>query len=109
MPDPAERPDTGVGCLLRTYWMLAGNFLIAFLALLIAEQKGDFYTLKDILYWLVVSSVVAARYVDVQFMNGHTATGAPATMKNWGRHSTVLGAAAVIVWIACHLFSSTRG
>jgi hypothetical protein len=109
MPDPSGQPTTSAGCLLRTYWMFAGNILIAFLALLIAQQKGDFYTFKDILYWLAVASVVAGRYVDIQFMNGQTADGAPATMKNWERHSTVLGAVTVLAWIACHLFLSTRG
>ena len=109
MPDPGVRPDTSAGCLLRTYWMLVGNFLIAFLAVLLAEQKGDFYTFKDILYWLAVGSVIAARYMDIQLMRGHTADGTPATMKNWERHSTVLGTVAVLVWIGCHLYLSTRG
>jgi hypothetical protein len=109
VPDSSERSATSAGCLLRIYWMAVGYVIAAFLVILITEQKSDFYTFKDILYWLAVASVIAARYVDVQFMNGHTADGAPATMKNWERYSTVLGGAAVLVWIACHLYLSIRG
>jgi hypothetical protein len=109
MSDPSEKPNSGTGCLLRIYWMAVGYVIAAFLVILIAEQKDDFYTFKDILYWLAVASIILARYLDVQFMDGQTAEGAPATMKNWERHSTVLGAAAVLVWIACHMFLSTRG
>ena len=77
MSDSPEKPSSSAGCLLRTYWMFAGNVIAAFLGIFIAQQKGDFYTSKDILYWLAVASVILARYLDVRFMNGQTAEGTP--------------------------------
>lgn len=109
MSDPSEQSTTSAGCLLRMYWLAVGYVIAAFLTILIIEQEGDFYTVKDILYWLAVASIILARYADVQFMNGQTAEGAPATIKNWERHSAILGSVAVFVWLACHLFLSIRG
>ncbi len=109
MSDPSEKPTTGTSFLLRMYWMFGGNILIMFLAVFITEQKGDAFTSRDILYWLAVGSVIAARFIDVRFMNGQTGEGAPATMKHWERYSMVLGAAAILAWIACHLVLSTHG
>ena len=88
--------------------MFAGNVIAAFLGISIAQQKGDAYISKDILYWLAVVSVILARYLDVRFTNGQTAEGTLATMKNWERHSIALGAIALLAWIACHLVSSSR-
>jgi hypothetical protein len=109
MSDPSEKPTTGGGCLLRTYWMMVGNALVALAAIFIAEDKGVSFTSKDILYWLAVGSVITGRYLDIRFMNGQTADGKPATMKDCERYTTVYGGVAVLGWIACHLISAIRG
>ncbi len=109
MPDQPERPVTGAGCLLRTYWMLAGNLLTAFTAIVILEQERDAYTYRDILYWAAAASIVLTRYLDIRFATGQTASGAPATMQDWERHAMIVGAISLLAWIACHLALSTRG
>ena len=91
------------GCLLRMYWMLLGNALVALFAYAIAG-KGGLITAMDIFYWLGAASLSIARYVDIRFLGGKTAEGEPATMKHWQRYSSRLLAAALIVWLVIHGF-----
>jgi hypothetical protein len=109
MSDLSEKPTTGAGCLLRTYWMLAGNALIAYLALLIIEQKSRLFTFRDILFWLAAGSVLVARYVDVRFMRGETGDGRPATMTNWRRHAAILLIVAGVAWAIARLLVARGG
>jgi len=96
-----QGPEGASGCLLRVYWMLLGNALVILCAYQIVEAEGAL-SLVDLLYWLGVASLVAARYVDIRSMEGRTAEGEPATMRHWKRYSLgVLGISAAL-WLATH-------
>jgi len=98
--DPADR-HAARGCLLRVYWMLLGNAVVALFAYGIM-QKGGALTEIDIFYWLGAASLVIARYADIRFLGGTTADGDPATMKHWQRYSLRAFAAFVILWLVVH-------
>lgn len=97
-----QQPAEGAsGCLFRVYWMLLGNALVFVCAYRIVEAEGALI-LADAFYWLAVAGLVGARYVDVRYMEGRTAEGQPATMRDWRRYRLgVLGTSAV-VWAAAH-------
>jgi hypothetical protein len=103
MSDSSENTQSGAGCLLRTYWMFVGNVLLLLLAVLIHEKKAPLFAFIDLPFWLVVGSILAARYVDIRFMNGETGEGKPATMTNWRRYAVLLLIAAGLVWVLAHL------
>ncbi len=93
---------SGVGALLlRLFWMFLGNMFLGASALLIV-QAGASLSLIDILYWLTVPLLVAARYVDISLFKGDTAYGEPATMTHWRRYTVGLLLFAVGAWLAVH-------
>lgn len=89
------------GCLLRAYWMLLGNALVALFAYRIMEMGGAI-TVMDIFYWLGAASLVIVRYVDIRFLGGRTGEGEPATMKHWRGYSSRVLAVCVILWLVVH-------
>lgn len=98
-----EQPSdqTASGCLLRLYWLFLGNILMFLLAYGIAA-RGVAVTTFDIVYWLGAASLLTVRLVDIQFLHGATAEGAPATIGHWRRYSLIVLAVAVVVWLAAH-------
>jgi len=112
-PSQQEQPEQQAtegasGCLLRVYWMMLGNALVAVCAYLIV-QAGGALTPVDVVYWLAAASLVAARYVDVRYMEGRTAEGQPATMRDWRRYwPGVLGVSAGL-WAAAHALGYFTG
>ena len=89
------------GCLLRAYWMLLGNALVALFAYRIVERGGAI-TVMDLFYWLGAASLVIVRYVDIRFLGGTTAEGEPAILKHWRGYSSRVLAVSVILWLVVH-------
>ena len=97
-----QEKSSGVGAVfLRLFWMFLGNMVLGASALLIM-QAGAYLSLIDILYWLTVPLLVAARYVDISWFKGSTAYGEPATMTHWRRYTVGLLLFAVGAWLAVH-------
>jgi hypothetical protein len=106
MPDqtPAFSDSSVNGTLavfLRAVWMLLGNMALVLCAFTIAHGPPRL-TVVDIIYWVAVPLVLAARYVDVVSCAGKTATGEPATLKDWRFHAVVLLPGTFAVWAAAH-------
>lgn len=97
----SQPSENGSGCLLRVYWMLLGNVLVAITAAKIVEA-GRGITIEDVVYWLFVLSLIAARFVDIRSLDGRTNKGEPATMSHWYHYVlTVLGLSGVL-WLVAH-------
>lgn len=76
------------GMTTRVYWMLLGHPVIATSAYYIATGKSPI--ISNTVYFLLVISVILARYSDIKFFNGQTAEGEPATMKHWKRFTFIV-------------------
>lgn len=105
-PDQQEQPpapasELGAGCLLRVYWMMAGNALAAFAAYQIA-QTGGLLSFVDVFFWASVLSLIAVRYVDIRALNGRTSEGQPASMSDWRAYALRVAAISAAVWIVAH-------
>lgn len=103
MEAPCEKPNSGSGCLLRLYWMFGGNIILFFLAILIADKRFPFPSLPDLAYWIIVLTLFAVRYVDIRYMQGETAEGKTASMKDFRSYVLILVIASCLVWLLTFL------
>lgn len=104
-PNPPAEPNTytqPAGCLLRMFWMAAGNLALFLMVVLIVQRRG--FSILDGVYWLIVAALIAARYVDITRFDGLTASAEPATRRDLGRYALGLVVAATAVWLVAHLF-----
>jgi hypothetical protein len=106
MPDtqtPAKKESTNaVGMLLRLFWMVIGNMVLVMVAVSIIENRQTFLSIADILYVVLVPLLIVARYLDIKFFEGATASGEPATIKHWRKYALTTASVAVAVWFAAH-------
>lgn len=93
-----DRPE---GCLLRLFWMVAGNLALFALVLSIFNQGG--FSLLDGAYWLVVVALAASRYIDIKRFAGLTVHGTPATLGDFRRYGIWLLIVATGLWIVVHV------
>ncbi|MGQ9504183.1 MAG: hypothetical protein ACUVQG_05225 [Thermogutta sp.] len=98
---PSESQQNAAGCLLRLYWMIFGYLIAVLCGVSIVNHHGDF-SLVDIIYWLAILGILAARWVDIQRFGGTRADGQSATMRDWTIHAVATLVVAVIGWIVIH-------
>ena len=100
-----EKYDSVLGLFARFFWMLGGNAVLVVSILLILQHKGKTFHTADIVFWIAAATLIIARYLDIKFCNGLTASGKPASMKHWRKYSIGLTICAAILWAACHLIN----
>jgi hypothetical protein len=96
------------GCLLRIFWMLLGNALLAGCALVVVQNRSSFFGIADAAYWATVASLLAARYVDIRHFRGTTAEGEPATMAHWRRYAVAVALVSACLWAVVHAIAYLR-
>ena len=92
------------GCVTRLVWMLGGSFGLLFSAAAII-QRGVALSFVDAIFWAIAGVCVAARYLDIAYLGGETASGEPATLAHWRRYVGFLALFAGAVWLAAHAFA----
>ena len=95
------------GCLLRLFWMAFGNLALLALAAVIFERKA--FSIFDVIYWLLVIALAAARYIDIRRFNGLTIDGEPATTIHLRLYLIKLIILAAVLWSVVHLISGLVG
>ena len=98
----SESNSSAGSVLPRLYWMLLGPMLLFVMFALIAKHPTWAIGWRDILFWCVVVSLGAVRWVDVRHFAGLTADGMPATRRDVGRHALIVSALAAILWTLAH-------
>ena len=94
--------DPPAGCFLRIFWMIIGNAILLACAYGIVQHRSSLLSIADALYWAIVGSLLAARYVDIRYLYGLTSEGDPATMDDWRRYAKVLGMVSAGLWLGAH-------
>ena len=94
-----EDSPGGLQVLLRLYWMFFGNAILMFLIVFLLEKQPGFPAICDVAYVVTLTTLIAGRYVDIRFQNGHTADGTPATMWHWRRYAMIVGSVALSGWL----------
>jgi len=109
MPDAsvsASRQDTMAGCAVRFFWMLIGNIALFFLTISIAQKEPYTLTWRDAAFFAVVLALIAARFVDIWYLDGKTSNDEPATRGDWRRYTFRLLAACAGVWLLAHALAA---
>jgi hypothetical protein len=101
-PSLAEEPGSAAGTLARLWWMLIGNFLMVICLVFILHNRKSFFHPADPVFAFAVVSLVLARFIDIRFCHGLTATGVPASMRTWKRYAAMLVSGAAVAWAAAH-------
>lgn len=96
LPKSEELSSVG-GMLTRIYWMLLGHPVVVAAAYYIASGKTAILT--NTIFFLLVVSIIAARYIDIKFYRGQTAEGEPATMKHWKKFTFIVLGYSTALWI----------
>jgi hypothetical protein len=104
---PQTKQNSVSGCLVKSLWMLVGNGALFFLAVLIAQHEPLKLSFRDAAFWSVVILMVAARFVDIWYLDGVTTEGEPATQSDWRRYVAVLLCGAAAVWLVAHGLAAT--
>ena len=94
--------DHLAGCFLRFFWMIVGNAILVFCVVSMVKGHSNLLGLEDAFYWSLVGILLAARYVDIQYFNGQTANGEPASMADWRRYTVRVGIISVGLWLVAH-------
>ncbi len=94
--------DPPAGCFLRVFWMIIGNAILLACAYGILQHRSSLLSKADALYWAIVGSLLAARYVDIQYLYGSTTDGDPATIAHWRRYAVFLVLVATGLWLLVH-------
>jgi len=88
-----------LGCLLRMFWMMFGNFALGLAALRIIQSRSVLFSAWDAAYWLLVGAIIFSRYLDIRFAAGTTPSGQRATSRDLARHAIYLTAIAAVGWV----------
>lgn len=97
-PSPPHTPM--MGCLLRLAWMFAGNTAALFCLVYVARGPARSLGLGDLVYALLIASLVLLRYLDIRCYAGETAAGGePATLAHWRRYTAVVLSLATLAWL----------
>ena len=85
------------GCLLRLFWMGAGNLALVLTALWIYQSAG--WSIADILFVVIPLLMIGSRYIDIVRHHGMTADAdEPATMAHLKRFALTLVNLAAALW-----------
>jgi hypothetical protein len=100
--------NSGIGALLRVYWMLLGNLVVSILAGKIYMHAASVFSLGllDGLFWLMVGLLIGSRYLDFTYFNGLTTDGQPTTASHFRRYTIGVLTLSLVVWLGVHLVRS---
>jgi hypothetical protein len=96
------KQGSALGILARFFWMFIGNFILFFSIICIFEYKSGLFHTADAVFWITVAALVIVRYLDINLLDGLTATGLPASMANWTKYVTLLLICSTAVWTVSH-------
>jgi hypothetical protein len=104
-------PDTPsvapAGCLLRLFWVVAGNAAIYLALATIAATKPPLPSSLDLVVGITLILMIAARWLDIARCDGRTISDEPATLRHWRRYGVMLAGATLAAWSLAHLIAGS--
>ena len=95
--------------LARIYSVFFGNLALFFAAAFIARSRPSFFSKADLIFWLIVGSLLVARLLDIGLSKGRTLDGTPGTRGDWWRYCATVLAISALVWAIAHAASWSMG
>ena len=100
-----QESNSGAGCLLRLYWLVAGPAILFFLLAHILQKAPELLSLQDIGFFGVAASIIGVRYLDVCHYKGQTGYGEPATISQWRSYAVLVAAGTSALWLAVRILA----
>jgi hypothetical protein len=100
---PIAKYDSIFSLLVRVFWMLLGNAILAISAIFITQGKDWKFQTADVVFWVIVAALLLARYLDIKFYSDSDSTGQPASMVNWRKYAAILLIISTAVWVLAHV------
>ncbi len=86
--------------------MIAGDAVLVFSAVyIVTAERGWRLGLADAIFWAAAATLLVARFLDIGWYRGTTASGEPATMAHWRRYAVLLLLVSVGLWAGAHFVS----
>jgi|GEM_PF-1768706 len=95
-------PSAKTPFLPRLYWMLLGPALMVVTAALIAKHTSWSLGWRDIVFWGAIGSLIGVRHLDVHRFGGKSADGTPVTGRDLRRHTMIIAAVGLLLWVLAH-------
>lgn len=100
---PETPPVAPAGCLLRLFWIVAGNGAIFLSLATIVATKPPLPSYLDFIVGISLILMLAARWLDVTRCGGRTLSNEPATLHHWRRYAVMLVGVTLAAWSLAHL------
>ena len=97
-----DKQGGGLGIVLRLFWMFFGNAILFISIIYIVEHKGGMFHTADVIFCITAAALIFARYLDIKYCSGLTATGLPASMAHLIKYVTLLLIILTAVWVLAH-------
>ena len=104
MDEPITKQSSGSAFLIRLHWIFGGNVILFFLVIFIIDKHLKFPSWHDLAYWVTVITLLAARYIDIHYMQGETAEGKPASMSDFRTYTLITLIASSLAWALTCVF-----
>jgi hypothetical protein len=101
----SSQQGSGLGLILRLFWMFFGNAILFISVIVIAQNKGGIFHTADVVFWITVLMLLIVRYLDIQYCGGYTATDKPATMSHWKKYLILLLLCSGAMWLLGHIIN----
>jgi hypothetical protein len=103
--EKAKGISIGVACA-RIFWMMIGPITLAVLAFNIANTGRGWLIGLDIAYLLVLTAVLAARWLEFRSGQGQTAEGLPLTAGGLRRYLLITASVGLVVWVGANFIGN---
>jgi hypothetical protein len=99
--EPADQ--SGLGYVVRMFWMAFGNFALFFAGLNIAASER--IGIPDAVYAALTVALLLARWVDIAKLNGMTIYALPATRAHLRKYTLAVTGISLVGWVIAHYAS----
>ncbi len=90
----------------RLSWMVVGPFALAIFALSMTERRDGWFSLLDLIYFVVLGGMLLGRWLEFRYSRPQTAMGEPATAAHLRRYALVLSILGLGIWIVANLIGN---
>jgi hypothetical protein len=92
--------------LARLFWIMIGPMILMVLAIQIVTFGNGWLTRFDVAFFVILASLVAARWIEFRTGHPETGTGEPATWSHFRRYTAGVLGFGLAVWAVANLFGN---
>jgi hypothetical protein len=103
----SAEPMTSPAALFgRIFWMIIGLIGLAVLALRIVQEGTGWFTVTDLIFFLILAGMLLGRWVEARSGSARTGMGEPATAADLRPHLMAAGLLGLGQWVMANLLGN---